>query len=262
VRIRTLKPEWLEDERLITASPAARTLSVALILLADDYGRGRGNPDILVPRIFPGHSREGREAFEELREAHFFGLYEVRGQTYFTIRNWSQHQRVDKPGTPRVPCPCGLSEKDHECPANFPESLATDRDPDPDPDPDRSPEGEQVGNQLDLVTEQPKPRFNFDAVYQLYPRKQGKAEGMKAVRAKVKTEADFQLLGTFVARMDRDWRGADTSKCPYWSTFVNQERWRDDEPLQPQKPDGRSTTPASDPATYRYHDLDAKEPNA
>jgi hypothetical protein len=126
-----------------------------------------------------------------------------------------------------------------ECPGNFRESLAPDRDPDLDPDPDRSPRGEQgEGEQLDLVSEQPKRRFNFDAVYQLYPRKQGKAEGMKAVRAKVKTEADFQLLGTFVERMDRDWRGADTSKCPYWSTFVNQERWRDDEPLQPQKPDG------------------------
>jgi hypothetical protein len=35
----------------------------------------------------------------------FVTSYEVRGQSYFHIRNWSSHQRVDKPGKPRVPGP-------------------------------------------------------------------------------------------------------------------------------------------------------------
>ena len=41
MRIRTIKPEWLEDERLALASPPARVMSVALICMADDFGRGR-----------------------------------------------------------------------------------------------------------------------------------------------------------------------------------------------------------------------------
>jgi len=134
MRIRTLKPEWLDDERLIMASPAARVLSVALILLADDYGRGRGNPDILVPRIFPGHPRESREAYAELARLGFFRAYEVRGQTYFEIANWSKHQRVDRPGKPRVPAPSEADAKDRESHAKDRESHATDPDRDHDPD--------------------------------------------------------------------------------------------------------------------------------
>ena len=40
-RIRSIKPEWLEDERMVMASSDARVLSIALILMADDYGNGR-----------------------------------------------------------------------------------------------------------------------------------------------------------------------------------------------------------------------------
>ena len=121
-RIRTIKPEWLEDEKLVLASPAARVLSVALILEADDHGNGRGNSDLIVSRIFPGHSREGREGFTELLELRFFDLYTVRGQTYFSIRNWTKHQRVDKPGKPRVPQPCEDDAKGRESLSNIPGS--------------------------------------------------------------------------------------------------------------------------------------------
>jgi hypothetical protein len=40
-RIRSIKPEWLDDEKIAGASDEARVLSVALILMSDDYGRGR-----------------------------------------------------------------------------------------------------------------------------------------------------------------------------------------------------------------------------
>jgi hypothetical protein len=98
MRIRTLKPEWIDDEKLCEATPAARVLSVGLILLADDYGRGRGNRTHLVSRIFPRHSRLGSEAYDELFDTGFFSLYLVRGQTYYEITKWPLHQKVDKPG--------------------------------------------------------------------------------------------------------------------------------------------------------------------
>lgn len=35
----------------------------------------------------------------------FVVLYEVDRQRYFAIRNWTKHQRVDKPSKPRIPAP-------------------------------------------------------------------------------------------------------------------------------------------------------------
>lgn len=105
-RIRSLKPEWLEDEALIGCSDAARVASAALLLLADDHGNGRGSDRYLGAQIFPGETlAKIREALASLVAIRYVGFYEVDGQTYFAIRNWQKHQKVDKPGKPRVPKP-------------------------------------------------------------------------------------------------------------------------------------------------------------
>lgn len=103
-RIRTVKPEWLDDE-LALCSPAARVVSIALILLADDHGRGRGNEQILASRIFPSDPGIFASALGELATLGFVHLYEVDGRRYYEIQNWRKHQRVDKPGKPLYPEP-------------------------------------------------------------------------------------------------------------------------------------------------------------
>lgn len=113
-RIRSIKPEWLDDERMAMASSEARVLSISLMLLADDYGRGRANLTMLAGRVFPGvaNPRETlANALGELARLSFVVLYDVDGQSYFAIRNWTKHQRVDKPGKPHVPPPTTESLK-------------------------------------------------------------------------------------------------------------------------------------------------------
>jgi hypothetical protein len=107
MRIRSVKPEWLEDERLIAAGSEARMFSVALMLLADDHGRGRASEIILAGRVYPGDP----DALAKVRESlarlsgWFVKLYEVRGQRYFHVCNWAKHQKVDHPGKPLCPGP-------------------------------------------------------------------------------------------------------------------------------------------------------------
>ena len=106
-RIRSIKPEWLDDEKLIGCTPSARVLSVALIILADDHGNGRANELLLAGRVFPmskDPSRELRESLAQL-SGWYASLYEVRGQHYYHLVNWSRHQKVDHPGKPIVPLP-------------------------------------------------------------------------------------------------------------------------------------------------------------
>lgn len=104
-RIRTLKPEWLEDQRLSAASPAARVLSVGLILLADDHGNGRAHPSFLVAQVFPTDRDIDIDAAVAELSGWFADLYKVEGQSYFHIRNWERHQKVQHVGKPRVPPP-------------------------------------------------------------------------------------------------------------------------------------------------------------
>jgi hypothetical protein len=122
-RIRSLKPEWLEDELLALASLEARVLSVSLLLLADDYGNGRANAVLLVGRVFPGKLPETVEkALGELASIRYLTLYEVDGQRYFSIRNWLKHQRVDKPGKAKVPSPEDASAR-NSLPNSSPENI-------------------------------------------------------------------------------------------------------------------------------------------
>lgn len=150
-RIRTVKPEWLEDEQLLRAGSHARVLSIALILVADDYGRGRCIPEALAAQVFPFEqesSRVFRDSLASLSRMGFVGIYRVRDQQYFQISNWTKHQRVDKPGKPRVPAPnpsdfieLETSGEPREVFANgsrqFRESLAPDLDLDLDQEQER-----------------------------------------------------------------------------------------------------------------------------
>ncbi len=108
-RIRTIKPEWLDDESLGMCSDSARLLSVGLILLADDYGNGRAHPLYLASRVW-GYSDDSNESLErlaaslrEIRRIGFIALYEENNQQYFHIVNWEKHQRIDNAGKPKVP---------------------------------------------------------------------------------------------------------------------------------------------------------------
>lgn len=114
-RIRTLKPEWLDDELLAASDDAARVLSAGLILLADDHGNGRAAIAHLAAEVwryeFLDDNRvsetlaKARAALSRLVEVRFVELYEVNGQRYFHIRTWAKNQRVDHPGKERVPSP-------------------------------------------------------------------------------------------------------------------------------------------------------------
>lgn len=107
-RIRSIKPEILEDEKTAFLSHLEYRLFTGSWIVADDYGNLRGDPDYLRCQIVWA-SRETREtvfdALAGIERAGLIARYTVRGQTYYHIVNFSKHQRIDKPGKAKTPGP-------------------------------------------------------------------------------------------------------------------------------------------------------------
>jgi len=258
-RIRSVKPEWIEDEKMVLASPAARTMSIGLILLADDYGRGVGNRDLIVSRVFPAHHREGHEALEELLRMGFIRFYEVRDQIFFEIVNWDKHQKVQHPGKPRVPAPSEGFWKVPETLTNVPEILMPDHDHDHDHDQERDPHAPPP--QLSLRTPSPAKKKNgvhrslvspsqLTELYEFYPRKQDRANGIRAAKKAIRTVEDYEACRKTLVGLAQAWKGTPPEErkfLPYFSTYVNGRRWEDEE--QP-RPDGAPKTAEEEGYTF------------
>lgn len=104
-RIRTIKPEILEDVRTAGLSDAAFRLFIAMILMADDHGGLRAEPELIRGQIWwrAKATADIESAMAELDKLVLF--YEVDEQRYAQIRNWEKHQKVNHQGKRRVPLP-------------------------------------------------------------------------------------------------------------------------------------------------------------
>lgn len=106
-RIRSIKPEILDDEEVSSLSDEAWRLWVSLWLLADDFGNSRAGDRYLAALVWQDSTRSPRisEILRELRKARRVELYENGGERFAHIRNWEKHQRIDNAGKARVDGP-------------------------------------------------------------------------------------------------------------------------------------------------------------
>ena len=109
-RIRSLKPEYLTDERTADLSDRAARLFVGGLLLADDHGRLRAGTSYLFGQVFHGKGArctddEIEHSRSELIASGLWIVYEVRGQLYAVVASWAKHQRIDNAGKSHLPGP-------------------------------------------------------------------------------------------------------------------------------------------------------------
>ena len=108
-RIRSIRPEFWSDAKVGKLSLAARLLFIALWNFADDEGYGRALPKELAGFAFPHDddmdSSRIRRVLGELSEKALVTVYEVSGEAYYYVNNWSKHQKVDRPTRSKIPRP-------------------------------------------------------------------------------------------------------------------------------------------------------------
>lgn len=105
-RIRTIKPEFWQDEKLAPLDPIARLVFIGLISQADDAGRLVDNVKLLDGLLFPETDDSCADALETLaRLSRVIRYRSESGQKLVQIANWEEHQRVDKPSKYTLPPP-------------------------------------------------------------------------------------------------------------------------------------------------------------
>ena len=105
-RQRMIKPEFFDSESLAECSVAARLAFIGLWVEADDYGRLKAQFTRLRKRIFPYDNISARKftaIIEELESVGCIEGYEVDGEKYISIPNFSVYQYVKKPSRSTIP---------------------------------------------------------------------------------------------------------------------------------------------------------------
>lgn len=116
-RIRSIKPEILEDEKTAGLSDTALRIYVSTFVLADDHGNLRASSKFIEKQVF--WSRDPAVPFPvawaELTSCGLIREYVVDGQRYAHIHNWDKHQKIDHPSKPKVPLPPEESGQYTQC---------------------------------------------------------------------------------------------------------------------------------------------------
>lgn len=106
-RIRTVKPDFWEDEKLGRLSDLDRLNFLGLISLADDEGRGRGSAEWLCHRLHPysvnGHIDLMEASLKTLGAINVVRFYEIDGQHFYQLRNFNRHQKINRPSPSKLP---------------------------------------------------------------------------------------------------------------------------------------------------------------
>jgi hypothetical protein len=105
-RIRTIKPEFWDDEKMATIPRDARLLFIGLWNFSDDYGVVKGHPTWIKNKVFPYDDikqAQFNEWLVTLEKIRAIISFDCNGEKFYYIRTFLDHQRVDKPSQTRNP---------------------------------------------------------------------------------------------------------------------------------------------------------------
>ena len=105
MRIRSIKPEFFDDEELSGLDPITRLLYIGLWCVSDDEGRLRLHPMYLRGKLFPYADIDLQPHINSLKDHGKLIEYSVRAQTYGFLPNFLTHQRINRPSKSKLPKP-------------------------------------------------------------------------------------------------------------------------------------------------------------
>jgi hypothetical protein len=107
-RIRSIKPSFFQSDDVSALPLRARLTWIGLWTQCDDQGRTKDHARLIKAAIWPLDNVSLADIEEDLSTLNSQGRivrYEVNGQHYLEITNWSEHQRINRPSRSTIPPP-------------------------------------------------------------------------------------------------------------------------------------------------------------
>ena len=129
-RIRSIKPEFWQDQKLSRLPALTRLVYICLWSMADDEGRVEADAETVWHFGFPREDRgEVAKALRVLAESSRIVLYRgANGSECIAIPRWLSHQKIDKPSRSKIEAPPAFSADSPNPPRTLAEDSTTDRD--------------------------------------------------------------------------------------------------------------------------------------
>src|SRR5687768_1567342 len=102
-RIRTIKPSFYNDDKLIECSVSARYMFIGTWVCADDAGNLERNEKQLKLWIFPFDDINVGACLDELITHGLLIEYSVSAKNYLHIPGFAKHQVINRPSKPVCP---------------------------------------------------------------------------------------------------------------------------------------------------------------
>jgi hypothetical protein len=106
-RIRTIKPEFWEDEKLSTLPLEVNLLFIALWNFADDEGVVKSSAAWIKSKVFPLRDEIRKMQVEQwigqLTKARFLVPFSYNETGYYVIRTFKTHQVINRPQESKIP---------------------------------------------------------------------------------------------------------------------------------------------------------------
>lgn len=240
-RIRTLKPDFWTDEKVVEAPIEARLFFVGMLNFADDAGNLQRSAKKLKMQIFPADTIDCEPLIQALIEVGLVVEYSVNGDKFLHIKGFSKHQKINRPSESNIPKRQDsviTPPKEEPDSVNPPEEKATDSLNDEfdltgdslsthgglTEDSLREGKGRE-GNNSPSVPDLPEGFLRFWKTWPASPRKADRAECLKKWKGKHLED----LADDIVAHVE----GQKT--CKQWLdgfepaplTYLNRRRWED-----------------------------------
>lgn len=104
-RIRTIKPDFWTDEKIVELSFEARLFFIGSWNFADDNGNLQRSAKKLKMQIFPADAIDCEPLIQSLMAHGLLSEYEVNGEKYLHIKGFTAHQVINRPSKTGLPVP-------------------------------------------------------------------------------------------------------------------------------------------------------------
>lgn len=214
-RIRTIKPEFFTSEDIVSLSPLARILYIALWCEADKEGRMVWKPATFKLRYMPGDECDIQALCTEILNRDLVRLY---GDGFAFIPSFAAHQHINpRESASQLPEPTSAPRV-----GTRQARVATGANLDVHAQVGREGKGRE-GNDEDASA--------FEEFWKTYPKKSAKPAALRAFKAaKAKTELTALLAHVMAMRDSDDWVKEGGKYIPHPATYLNQRRWEDEAP--------------------------------